>query len=120
MKNYICVCADVECNSPKSFFLSFFSGRFCALTVVAEGYCCTLSLSVTHTHTIGRNPLDEGSARCRDLYLTTHNTHNRQTSIPPTGFEPAIPASERPQTRSLDRAASHILTGSKIVWDINL
>ena len=24
----------------------------------------------------------------RDLYLTTHNTHNRQTSMPPVGFEP--------------------------------
>jgi hypothetical protein len=26
-----------------------------------------------------------------DLYLTTHNTHDRQTSMPPAGFEPAIP-----------------------------
>jgi len=34
-----------------------------------------------HT-TFGRTPLDEWSARRRDLYLTTHNTHNRQTSIP--------------------------------------
>jgi hypothetical protein len=29
--------------------------------------------------TVGRTPLDEWSARRRDLYLTTHNTHNRQT-----------------------------------------
>jgi hypothetical protein len=34
-----------------------------------------------HT-TLGRTPLDEGPARRRDLYLTTHNTHNRQTSMP--------------------------------------
>jgi len=27
--------------------------------------------------TVGRTPLDEWSARRRDLYLTTHNTHNR-------------------------------------------
>jgi len=27
-----------------------------------------------HTHTLGRVPLDEGSARRRDFYLTTHNT----------------------------------------------
>jgi hypothetical protein len=53
-------------------------------------------------------PLDEGSARRRDLYLTTRNTHNRQTSIPPAGFEPAIPESERPQTHALDRAATGI------------
>jgi len=32
--------------------------------------------------TIGRTPLDEWSARRRDLYLTTHNTHDRQTSMP--------------------------------------
>ena len=37
---------------------------------------------------VGRTPLDEWSARRRDLYLTTHNTHNRQTSMPPVGFEP--------------------------------
>jgi hypothetical protein len=61
-----------------------------------------------HTHTLGR-PLDEGSARRNDLYLTTHNTHKNQTSMPPSGFEPAIPASERPQTYdALDRAATGI------------
>jgi len=42
--------------------------------------------------------MDERSARHKDLYLTTHNTHKRNTSIPPAGFEPAIPASEQPQT----------------------
>ena len=41
-----------------------------------------------------------------DLYLTTHNTHKTQTSMTPAGFEPAIPASERPQTHALDRAAT--------------
>ena len=46
--------------------------------------------------TVGRTPLDERSARRRDLYLTTHNTHNRQTSMPPVGFEPTISAGERP------------------------
>jgi hypothetical protein len=35
--------------------------------------------SYKHT-TLGRTALDERSARCRDLYLTTHNTYNRQTS----------------------------------------
>ena len=55
-----------------------------------------------HT-TVGRTPLDEWSARRRDLYLTTHNT---QTSMPPAGFEPTISAGERPQTYALDRAAT--------------
>jgi len=56
--------------------------------------------------TIGRTPLDAWSARRRDLYLTTHNTHNRQTSMPPVVFEPTVPAGERPQTYALDRAAT--------------
>ena len=56
--------------------------------------------------TVGRTPLDEWSARRRDLYLTTHNTHNRQTFMPPVGFEPTISAGERPQTYALDRKAT--------------
>ena len=58
--------------------------------------------------TVGRTSLDEWSALHRDLYLTTHNTHNRHTSMLPAGFEPAIPASEWPQTHALDRAATGI------------
>ena len=58
-----------------------------------------------HT-TVGRTPVGEWSARHRDLYLTTHNTHNRQTSMPPAGFEPTIPASHWPQTHALDHAAT--------------
>jgi hypothetical protein len=66
--------------------------------------------TITHFRhtTVGRTPLDEGSARRRDLYLTTHNTHNRQTSMPPAGFEPIILVSERPQTHALDYAATGI------------
>ena len=46
--------------------------------------------------TVGRTPLNEWSVCRRDLYLTTHNTHNRQTSMPRLGFEPTIAAGERP------------------------
>ena len=56
--------------------------------------------------TVGRTPLDEWSARRRDPYLTTHNIHIRQTSMPPVGFEPTISAGEQPQTYALDRAAT--------------
>ena len=62
---------------------------------------------ITHS-TLSRTPLDEWSDRRRDLYLITHNTRNRQTSTPRVGFEPAIPASERPQKDDLDRAATEI------------
>ena len=61
--------------------------------------------------TVGRTPLDEWSARRRDLYLTTHNNHNRQTSLPPVGIEPTISAGDRPQTYALNRAATG--TGDK-------
>ena len=56
--------------------------------------------------TVGRAPLDEWSARRRDLYLTTHDTHNRQISMPQVGFEPKISAGERP-------AAAHLLRSWK-------
>jgi hypothetical protein len=63
------------------------------------------NISLKNT-TLCRIHLDEGSARRTDLYLTTHNTQNRHTSMLPARFEPAIPASDRPQTHALDRAAS--------------
>jgi hypothetical protein len=62
-----------------------------------------------HTHrrtTIGRTPLDEWSALRGDLYLTTHNTHNRRTSMSPVGFETTVSANERPQTYALDHATT--------------
>ena len=49
-----------------------------------------------HTHWTYHTRYDSsgrGSVRRRDLYLTTHNTHNRQISIPPAVFVPTIPAS---------------------------
>ena len=55
---------------------------------------------------LGRTPLDEWPARRKDLYLTAHNNHNRQISMPPVGFGPTISAGERPQTYALDRAAT--------------
>jgi hypothetical protein len=71
---------------------------------------CRGVIAFDHTQghiTVGRTPLDERSARCRDLYLTIYNTHNRQTSMPPAGFEPAIPAGDRPQTFALDKYNIH-------------
>ena len=54
--------------------------------------------------TVGMTPLDEWSARRRDLYLTTHDTHNRQISMPPVGFESTISAGERPVAARLLRS----------------
>jgi hypothetical protein len=68
-------------------------------------HCRGFTIALRRT-TLGRTHMEEWSSRRRDLYLTTHNTHKRQTSTPPSGFEAAIPASERPQTHALDRAAT--------------
>jgi len=65
----------------------------------------------THTHTFCKTVLNEGSTCRTDLYLITQNTHKRQISLKPGGFEPTTPASERPQTHALDSAATEI--GSK-------
>ena len=35
------------------------------------------------------------------LRRTTHDTHNRQISMPPVGFEPKISAGERPEAARL-------------------
>ena len=42
--------------------------------------------------TLGTAPLDEWSARRRDLYLTTHKIHNRQTPMPPGGIRTRNPS----------------------------
>jgi hypothetical protein len=65
------------------------------------------TITLRHT-TRGRSPLDEWSARRRDLYRTAHNTHRRQISMPPAGFELTIQASERRKTHCLDRATTGI------------
>ena len=65
---------------------------------------------VDHTKrriTVGRTPLDERSARRRDLYLTIQNTH-RHTSMSPAVFKPTISAGEWPQTYTLDCVANGI------------
>ena len=64
--------------------------------------------------TVGRTPLDEWSARRRDLYLTTHDTHNRQMSIPPVGFEPKISAGERPCRSPAEILGSNLTGGMDI------
>ena len=71
---------------------------------------------ITLDDTLGGTPLERGSAHRRDLYLSTHNIHKRQISMPPPGFEPTIPASEQPQTHALDRVA----TGSGSDFSTNI
>ena len=60
----------------------------------------------------GRPLQDEWSAHRRDLYLTTHNTHSRQTSVPPPGFEAEILTSNQLQNYTLDCEATE--TGTSL------
>jgi hypothetical protein len=96
-----------RCINTKAQRAGFFSPRGApALTGPGPLHYRDFTITFRHT-TLGRTPLDEWSA-WRGDYLTTHNIRKRQTSIPTAGFGPAIPASERPQTHALDRAATGI------------
>ena len=76
--------------------------------VVGQGLTITeASQSRSNDTALCRTPLDEWWTQRRDLYLTTHN---RQTPMPPAGFEPAILESVRPQTCALDHSATRIGT----------
>ena len=91
--------------SFSQLYLFFFMALAAQSRAMASSFLRFFEITLRHT-TVGRTPLDEWSARRTDLYQTTHNTHNRQTSMPPAGFEPKISAGERPQTYGLDRAAT--------------
>ena len=93
-------------NFGTNFFL------FCLSNSLPWARVSSFTGFLDHTQrstTIGRTPLDERSARRRDLYLTKHTTHNRQISTSPAGFELTILAGEQPQTYALDRAATATL-----------
>jgi len=99
-----------RCNDLTQILL-FFPWRCGPTRAMASSFLRFLD----HTQrriTVGRTPLNEWSAHRGDLCLTTHNTHNRQASMPPMGFEPTISACERPQTYALDCVATG--TGTQI------
>jgi hypothetical protein len=60
-------------------------------TAGVEGFDFSLDHTQAQT-TVDRAPLDEGSVRRRDLYLTTQTLYKRKTSMPPVGFEPPDPS----------------------------
>ena len=94
--------------------LTFFPWRNSPYWARASFNETSRSHSVTHT-IVGMTPLNEWSARLRNLYQTTPNTYKRQTSMLPAAFESTIPASERSQSHALDHAATRIGHKLKIV-----
>ena len=91
-----------------SYELKFFSFYHDATAPSGPGPPHCRSFTITFRHaTLGRTPLDERSARRIDLYQTTHNV-----PYPRRDSNPQSPASERPQTHALDRAATGTGNGS--------
>jgi hypothetical protein len=95
----------------KRKYIFFSLGAITPLWVLATSFTRFVFLDHTQRHTtVGRTPLDEYSTRRKDLYLTTHNTHNRQT--------PTISAGERTQTYALDRAVTG--TGETEIYPLEI
>jgi hypothetical protein len=76
---------------PNYFFLPTLVWPLLPTHCRCRGFLLNL-ITLSDTHTLGRISLDVRSARRRDLHLTKHNTHNKQTPVPPAGFEPTISA----------------------------
>jgi hypothetical protein len=67
-------------------FISFY-----LLTVGVESYCCIITMNKTHTHTHIVGLLWTSDRPVAETCTLQHTTHNRQTSMPLAGFEPAMP-----------------------------
>jgi hypothetical protein len=94
------ISALVQSRTIKDVTWSFFIWRNSPLWPRASWFTRFLY----HTQRHGRTPLEEWSTCRRDLYLITHNTHDREVSTPPVGFEHTVSAGERLQTYALDCA----------------
>jgi len=79
-------CPSLQIHSVQSIPPSPRSGAT-AIFVSRRPQCCSSEIARRH-NTLGRTPLDEESARRRDLNLRTHNIYKRETSMPPAVFEP--------------------------------
>ena len=107
---WCCISVHFLFFSLSFFILSFLPASHCRL---GRLFLRLITLGGTHAHTHTRTHLvglvwTRGRPDAKTSTCTTHRIHKRQTSMPPAGFEPAIPARERPQTRALDRADTGI------------
>ena len=64
-----------------------------------------LTITLRHT-TFGRIPLDMWSVSAQTCTWQHSKFIRDRRPVPPVGFEPAIPASERPQTHATNRSAT--------------
>ena len=93
---------EVTVGSKRIIVFSFLS--YYLLIARVERYC----YSTTHTHTHTRQDFPGRGISPTRKPLPDYKQHlkERQTSMALPGFEPGIPASERPHTHPLDRAAT--------------
>ena len=89
---------------PKKHYV-LFPWRCSPTRAMASSFLMRFLYHTQRRTTFCRTPLDEWSARLRDLWQNTTLTTDRHP-CPPTGFEPTISAGEGPQTYALDRAAT--------------
>jgi hypothetical protein len=68
--------------------------------------------------TVSRTPLHEWSPRRRDLYLTTHDIHNRQTSMPPGGIRTHDLSSQAAADLRL-RPRGHWIRHVSLMYELN-
>lgn len=103
------VCEAVN-SEGLPYFLSFFLSFLLVALRPIFGLWPQLSRLRDHPQT--RHTRYDSSGRVtspsQDLYLTLHNTHERQISTPAVVFEPTFPASDGPQTYALDQTATGI------------
>ena len=98
--------AKISRSNRKLFKLFFYHGAAAPPPSGPRPHYRGFKMTLRHT-TLGRTPLDLSSARIRDLYVTKHNSQHTDIYAP-AGFEPTVPASERPQSHALDRVTTGI------------
>jgi len=76
------------------------------------------SLSLSHTCTLGRTPLDEGSARGTCLYLYNTQYAQEETSMSAAGFEPAITRSVRQQAYAATGIEPSLISDRRIFKEL--
>jgi hypothetical protein len=95
LKLYLCL---IKQQTPMRVRKSSCCFPYCATASCGSGPPQYRGFTITLGHTTAdRTSLDELSGQRRDLYLTTHNDHNKQISTPPEEFKPAIAVSEGSQ-----------------------
>jgi len=95
-------CYVREFSNSNSFFWGFSSP-----SGPRPPHCWCFEITLRHT-TLGRIPLDRTVAETLQ--------HTALTSHGQTGFEPAIPAGELPQTLALDHAATEVGNINSLSW----